>query len=123
MRVTATVVCENVLQDLEARTTLYNAFPVFRADTFPATASFAVVSFILVEESDQPASLRVAIVDPGGNLIGEANATIPASLDPGMQFVQISRFTGIVFLSPGIYRVETRVNGQITTVLFGVFTQ
>lgn len=123
MRVTATLVCENVLQDLEARTTLHNVLPVFRANAFPAEASFVVVSFVLVEEGDQPGTLRVAVVDPGGNLIGEATAAIPVTLSPGMQFVQISRFAGIVFPSPGLYRVENKMNGEIVSLPFGVFEE
>lgn len=122
MKIATLLVCENVLQDLEARTTLYNAQPVFRAGAFPATASFVVVLFVLIEEGDHAGVLRVAVINPDGNLIGEATATIPATLNPGMQFVQVLRFTEIVFPSPGLYRVESKMNGQIVSLPFGVFS-
>lgn len=122
MRIAAVVPCENILSDPDGRTSLYNVFPVFRAANFPARASFTVTVVLLGEEEDYSATkTRVVIADADGNPIGEANGTVPA-LIPGTYYLQVVRFSDVVFPFPGRYRVESRVgSGEIHVTPFGVF--
>lgn len=121
MKISSVILCENVLSDLDGRTALFNVFPVFRAGVFPATAAFMVVTFVLGEAGDRPGTLRIAVVDSDGNLIGESRAPVPAQ-GPGGQFLQISRFAGVVFPRPGLYRVEGHLegSGELAAVSFVV---
>lgn len=121
MRIAAVVPCENVLSDPDGRTALYNVFPVFRATNFPARASLVVTVILLGEEDYGAVRTRVVVVDADGNPIGEANGTVPA-LIPGTYYLQVVRFSDVVFPSPGRYRIESRAgDGEVHVTPFGVF--
>ena len=117
VRLTSTVICDDVLVNAADRITMYGIFRDLAASGFPAEIVRLHVVTTWFNDSAQAANViqRVVVLSPEGDLVSDQAVTIDVSA--GAYHTQITRFLDTVFPVPGTYRVQVQAGTEIVADL------
>jgi len=115
LRLTSTVICDDVLANAAGRVTLYSVFRDLYADAYPAEVVrlHVVTTWLNPTPSVQQVVERVTILSPDQDDELVADVAAQITVRPHTYHTQISRFRTLVFPAPGAYRVQVHTGTEM----------